>query len=207
MTYALVAANVAAFYREITNREPDRFILDFATIPYDVVHRIVLAPPSPPDAYVTLVTAQFMHASLLHLVSNMLFLLVFGPEVERLTGSLRFLVFYLTCGVVGNVVQTAVMPGSHVPLIGASGAIAGVLGAYLVCFPARPILRIPAFVLIGFWAVLQFVHGFGVVDPRVLSEQGGGIAYFTHIGGFLCGALLIELLRREGVRHPTRYLR
>ena len=217
MTYALIAANCYAFWREANAREPERLISGFATIPYDVTHHIVLAPPSPPNAYLTLITAQFMHASVLHLVSNMLFLFVFGPEVERLCGSFRYLFFYLICGLVGNVAQVAVMPGSHVPSIGASGAIAGVLGAFLVCFPLRPIaaivpigfiplfLRIPAWLVIGFWAALQFVHGFGVIDPRALSEQGGGVAYFTHIGGFLCGVILIEFVRREGTRERIRY--
>jgi membrane associated rhomboid family serine protease len=206
VTGALVLLNVAVFFWELTGVDPDRTISAFATIPYDVTHRIVLAAPSPPDPYLTLITAQFFHASTFHLVSNMIFLAGFGPEVERLLGHGRFLGFYLLCGVVGNLAQTAVMANSHVPSIGASGAIAGVLGGYLIAFPTRPIFwRVPAALVILGWAGLQFVHGFGTVAGGELAEQGGGIAYFTHIGGFLCGVIVIGLFGREVGARSARY--
>jgi membrane associated rhomboid family serine protease len=131
----------------------------------------------------------------------------FGPEVERLLGHGRFLLFYLVCGVAGNLAQTLVMPGSHVPSIGASGAIAGVLGGYLIAFPARPLFwRVPAALVILGWAALQFVHGFGTVVAGTVSEGGGGIAYFTHIGGFLCGVIAVGLFRpREVGARGARY--
>jgi membrane associated rhomboid family serine protease len=136
----------------------------------------------------------------------MIFLAGFGPEVERLLGHGRFLGFYLLCGVVGNLAQTAVMANSHVPSIGASGAIAGVLGGYLIAFPTRPIFwRVPAALVILGWAGLQFVHGFGTVAGGELAEQGGGIAYFTHIGGFLCGVIVIGLFGREVGARSARY--
>ena len=211
VTGALVLLNVAVFFWELTGADPDRTIAAFATIPYDVSNRITLAPPSPPDAYLTLITAQFFHASTLHLVSNMIFLAGFGPEVEWLLGHGRFLGFYLLCGIVGNVVQTMVMPGSHVPSLGASGAIAGVLGGYLIAFPTRPLfLRVPAALVILAWAGLQFVHGFGTVAGAgsALSERGGGIAYFTNIGGFLCGVITVGLIRRREVgARAARYYR
>jgi membrane associated rhomboid family serine protease len=211
MTYALIVANVAAFLAEIRNTDPDRFVAAFATIPYDIAHRIALGPPSPPDPYMTLITAQFMHASWWHLGSNMLFLFVFGPMIEYLCGPVRYLAFYLICGVIGNLAQTAVMPGSHVPSIGASGAIAGILGAYLVNFPVNRIntliliviipvfVRLPALLIIGLWIVTQFFNGFGAVSGNTLATEGGGIAYFTHIGGFLAGVILIGLFRRREV--------
>jgi membrane associated rhomboid family serine protease len=201
MTYALIVANVAAFLAEIRNTDPDRFVAAFATIPYDIAHRIALGPPS----------AQFMHASWWHLGSNMLFLFVFGPMIEYLCGPVRYLAFYLICGVIGNLAQTAVMPGSHVPSIGASGAIAGILGAYLVNFPVNRIntliliviipvfVRLPALLIIGLWIVTQFFNGFGAVSGNTLATEGGGIAYFTHIGGFLAGVILIGLFRRREV--------
>ncbi len=200
VTIALVLINVAVFFWELSGNDPERAVSAFATIPFDVAHRIALAPPSPPDPYLTLVTAQFFHASTFHLVSNMVFLAGFGPDVERLLGHARYLVFYLVCGVAGNLAQTLVMPGSHVPSIGASGAIAGVLGAYLIAFPTHPLFfRVPAALVILLWAGLQFVHGFGTVVGGTLAEQTGGIAYFTHIGGFLCGVIAVGAFRRREV--------
>jgi membrane associated rhomboid family serine protease len=211
VTYLLILANVVAFYYEVTASSPDRFVSAFALIPYDVANYVQLAPPSPPSPYLTLLTSQFMHASLLHLVSNMLFLFVFGPEIEYICGHVRYLAFYLICGVLGGVAQISIGPGSHVPSIGASGAIAGVLGAYLINFPTNRIntlipigfipliFKVPAVIIIGIWAATQFVHGFGTVTSHALSEQGGGIAYFTHIGGFLAGVILIGLFRRREV--------
>lgn len=206
VTAALVLLNAVVFLWEVRSPDPDTLISAFAMIPYDVTHRIALAPPSPPDAYLTLVTAQFFHASTFHLVANMIFLAGFGPDVERLLGHVRYLGFYLLCGIVGNVAQTAVMPGSHVPSLGASGAIAGVLGGYLIAFPTRPLLfRVPAALLILAWAALQFVHGFGTVQGAAQADRGDGIAYFTHIGGFLCGVITIGIFRREVGARGIRY--
>jgi len=218
ITYLLIAANIVAFVAEVSSVAPDRFVAAFATIPYDLVHRITLAPPSPPNPYLTLVTAQFMHASLWHLGANMLFLFVFGPDIEYLCGHLRYLVLYLVCGIIGNLAQVMVAPDSHIPAIGASGAIAGILGAYLVYFPTNrittliPILiipffvRVPAVIVIGIWALTQFFNGFGSVAKHTLATQGGGVAYFTHIGGFLAGVILIGFFRRRKVgRRQFRY--
>jgi membrane associated rhomboid family serine protease len=142
----------------------------------------------------TLVTAQFLHASVPHVAINMLFLAAFGPEIEYLTGSLRFVALYLCCGVLGGLAQVSVDPSSHVPEIGASGAIAGVLGAYVLRHPTLPLaFGVPAFVVILLWAAVQFVHGFGTISTGVLSERGGGTAYFAHIGGFLAGIFTIGL--------------
>jgi membrane associated rhomboid family serine protease len=136
----------------------------------------------------------------------MLFLLVFGPQVEYLTGHVRFAIYYLLCGVAGGIAQIATDPGSHIPAIGASGAIAGVLGGYLVNFPFSTIrtivpigcfplfLRLPALLVIGVWAVMQFFNGFGALGTRAAQAQGG-TAYFAHIGGFCAGVLLIGLFR------------
>jgi membrane associated rhomboid family serine protease len=211
--YAIVALNVYVFVQELGAPNPDAFVNAFAVIPYDVSHGIALASPSPPSPWFTLVTSQFLHGSFLHIGFNMLFLLVFGPQVEYLCGSLRFVAFYLLCGALGGLAFVFMNPGSHVPSIGASGAIAGVLGAYIVSFPTNTVetivpigcfplfVRLPAILVIGVWAVVQFVHGFGTISSRVATETGGGIAYFAHIGGFLAGVFLIWVFR---IRRPSR---
>lgn len=207
VVYLLVALNVYVFIQEINAPDIDAFIDRFATIPYDITHGIVLAPPSPPVPALTILTAMFLHASILHIGFNMLFLFVFGPVIEYACGHLRFAAFYLACGIVGGLTQVVLAPGSHVPELGASGAIAGVLGAYIVSFPAARIntivpigcfplfLRLPAVVVIGVWAAVQFVNGFGAVSGRLGSPDG--TAYFVHIGGFSCGVLTIGLFRRR----------
>jgi membrane associated rhomboid family serine protease len=206
--YGLIALNAAVFARELAFANAalrDAFVDAYAVIPFDVTHGVQLPGPAPPTA-LTLLTSQFVHGSVLHIVSNMLFLAVFGPEIEHVTGSIRFVVLYLLCGVLGAIAQISVMPGSHVPGIGASGAIAGVLGAYIVRFPLNAAAtRVPALVVIGLWAAIQFVHGFGTLSSRVLSEQSGGTAYFAHIGGFLSGVFLEPVfVRRRPVRRAPQ---
>lgn len=208
VVYALIALNVLVFVQEINAPDTDRFINAFAAIPYDVVNGVVLAPPSPPIPALTIVTSMFLHGSVLHVGFNMLFLFVFGPAVEQRCGHLRFLAFYLVCGIAGGVAQISVGPGSHVPALGASGAIAGVLGAFLVTDPFAPIrtivpigcfplfLRLPAILVIGLWAGTQFVTGFGTISDRAAESQGG-TAYFAHIGGFCAGVLLIGLFGKK----------
>lgn len=201
VVYALIALNVFVFVREAQAADVDRFINAFAVIPYDVTHGVVLAPPSPPFPPLTILTSMFLHGGLLHIAFNMLVLFAFGPEVEYACGHLRFAAFYVLCGIAGGIAQVAVAPGSHVPEIGASGAIAGVLGAYVVAYP----LRLGALLVIGAWAVTQFADGFGALSART-AEAAGGTAYFAHIGGFSCGVLTIGLFggRQPGSRRSRR---
>ncbi len=213
--YALIVVNVAVFVHEIGIADAparEAFINGYALIPFDVTHAVQLAGNVAPTL-ATVITSQFLHGSFLHIFFNMLFLAVFGPDVEYVAGHANFIAFYLVCGVLGGLAQIWVQPASHVPSIGASGAIAGVLGAYIVRFPTSSIqtlvpvgcfplfLRLPAILVIGVWAAVQFVHGFAPVSSRVLSEQTGGVAYFAHIGGFLAGVLLIGLF---ATRRPAR---
>ena len=213
IVYGLIAINVWVFVQELGSTDIDATINAFAAIPYDITHDVVLAAPSPSVPALTLLTSMFLHGSILHILFNMLFLFVFGPDIEYLCGHVRFLAFYLLAGLAGGIAQVAVAPGSHVPAIGASGAIAGVLGAYIVNFPTAQIntivpigciplfLRVPAILVIGVWAATQFMNGFGALSTRVASEQSGGVAYFAHIGGFCAGVLLVGLFRqRPGVR-------
>jgi membrane associated rhomboid family serine protease len=212
--YSLVALNVAVFLHELGAPNPDNFITGYALIPYNLTHGIQLDPPAAPT-WATLLTSQFLHGGFLHIFFNMLFLAVFGPAVEQLTGHLRFFAFYLVCGTIGGLAQVLITPNSHIPSVGASGAIAGVLGAYILRFPTNAIetvvpigclplfFRLPAVLVIGIWAVVQFVHGYGAVSTHVLSERGGGIAYFAHIGGFLSGVFLIGAFQGRSPT-PTR---
>jgi len=209
--YAIVALNVYVFWHELAAPDTDAYIDALAAIPYDITHAIVLPPPSPPVPAFTIVTSMFVHGSVLHIFFNMLFLLVFGPGIEYLCGHVRFALLYFVCGIAGGLAMIATGPGSHVPEVGASGAIAGILGAYIINFPRADIrtivpvgclpifLRLPAFLVIGVWAAVQFLHGFGALTDKVASEVGG-TAYFAHIGGFCAGVLLCGFFR---IRSPN----
>lgn len=162
----------------------------------------------------TLITSQFLHGSLLHIGGNMLYLWIFGNNVEDTLGHGRFLVFYLLSGVAAAIAQTVMNPQSAVPMIGASGAVSGVLGAYLLLFPYATILtlvtfgfffrfiHIPAVIVLGFWIVLQLISGYLSASAAALGRgEGGGVAWFAHIGGFLAGMALLFLMRpRQSVR-------
>ncbi|MBO0724928.1 MAG: rhomboid family intramembrane serine protease, partial [Blastocatellia bacterium] len=154
-----------------------------------------------------LFTSMFLHAGLLHLAGNMLYLWIFGPHIEDNFGHLSFLVFYLICGVAAAMTQIMYNPDSMIPTLGASGAIAGVLGAYLVMFPGNRIrvllplgiiwapVRLPAVIVIGFWFVLQLFSGYATVIEHT-AQRHGGVAYLAHIGGFIAGLTLSFFFRR-----------
>jgi membrane associated rhomboid family serine protease len=157
--------------------------------------------PGPNPIWLTLLTSMFMHGGWLHIFGNMLFLWIFGDNVEHRIGHVPYLAFYLIAGVVASFAQILVNPDSFIPTLGASGAISGVLGAYLVLFPTNRVtvlmlrfpMKVPAIVAIGLWAVLQFVNGLGAF--AVTDETGGGVAYMAHIGGFVAGVLAGFLFR------------
>jgi membrane associated rhomboid family serine protease len=184
----IIAANVIVFLIELALG--DSFILRYSMKPAEIARGEHLE---------TLFTSMFMHANFLHIFGNMLYLWVFGDELEaNYLGPIRFTVFYLICGLAAGFLQIAVNPSSTEPNLGASGAIAGVLGAFLVVFPRDRILvyifpfwhaRITAVLLIGFWFVMQLVNGVG----SITSTTQGGVAYFAHIGGFIGGLVLIKL--------------
>lgn len=166
--------------------------------------------PGPTPIWLTLFSSIFMHGGWLHLGGNMLFLWIFGDNVEHRIGHGRFLVFYLVAGIVASFAQILIDADSVIPTLGASGAISGVLGAYLVMFPANRVLVliirfpvwVPAIVVIGMWAVLQFINGFGAV--AVTEETAGGVAYLAHMGGFVAGVLagFVFRVRFGEPRHP-----
>jgi len=196
----------SAVPKEITTgedlTEPEPITVDGETVE-------VPQEPGPTPIWLTLITSMFMHGGWLHLGGNMLYLWIFGDNVEHRVGHGLFLVFYLVVGVLASFAQILADTDSVIPTLGASGAIAGVLGAYLVMFPSNRVLVliirfpvwVPAIVVIGLWAVLQFINGFGALG---LEETGGGVAYMAHIGGFVAGVvagLAFRMLFNEP-RHP-----
>jgi membrane associated rhomboid family serine protease len=206
VTITLIAINVLVYIYEVgLGRQLDAFVQSFGAVPAEIVTGQDLPPRAPlGSVYVTLFTSIFIHGGLLHLGSNMLYLWVFGDNVEDALGHFGFLVFYLVCGILATFAQIAINTDSTIPSVGASGAIAGVLGAYLVVFGSAqvrtlvflgPIIllpRIPALLLIGFWFVTQLISGVGQLG---VAEETGGVAFWAHIGGFVVGALLMLLIR------------
>ncbi|HKP45135.1 MAG TPA: rhomboid family intramembrane serine protease [Pyrinomonadaceae bacterium] len=199
VTYILIALNVLFFLVELSGG--DAFIQQWSVVP-----RRLLANPS--ADFPTIFTSMFMHAGWLHLGGNMLYLWIFGDNVEDSFGHLKFLIFYLVCGIAATAAQLAFSIGSDVPNLGASGAIAGVLGAYIILFPrgqvrvlmGRGVIPMPALVVIGLWIVLQLVSGIGSISS---NAQTGGVAYMAHIGGFAAGIILTFVLRATSTERQT----
>jgi len=225
VNYVLILANifVFVFLQGLGNNE--RFTYAFSTVPGEIItgkdivtrDRIMVQPftgqrlempglqPTPIPVYLTLLTSMFMHGGIAHILGNMLFLFIFGDNIEDRIGHFRYAIFYLVCGVLAglaHVFATALFAGSEasllVPSLGASGAISGVLGAYLLLFPMRRVVvliswfatAVPAFIAIGLWFVFQLISGLGMLGS---GAQQGGVAYAAHIGGFIAGLLLIKV--------------
>jgi membrane associated rhomboid family serine protease len=230
INYLLIAANVLVFVFFQGLGSNDKFTYAFSTVPEEIVtgqdrvtpDRVVEDPvsgdrfrapglqPTPVPVYFTLLTSMFMHGGFAHLFGNMLFLWIFGDNIENALGRLRYLIFYLVCGLIASlahVFATVAFGGNPlIPSLGASGAISGVLGGYLLLFPKRRVrvlvsyflTEVPAIVAIGLWFVFQLVNGLGVFGS---GSQEGGVAYAAHIGGFIAGLVLIKLFaagRRTG---------
>jgi len=191
VTYVLIALNLLFFFVELSGGDP--FVRQWAFVP----GRFRAHPSAD---FPTLFTSMFMHGGWLHLGGNMLYLWIFGDNVEDRLGHGMFLVFYLICGLAATFAQLMVDPGSRVPNLGASGAIAGVLGSYILLFPqgrvrvlqGQQVVQMPALIVIGFWIVLQLFSGIGSIAS---TADTGGVAYMAHIGGFAAGCLLTLLLR------------
>jgi membrane associated rhomboid family serine protease len=223
VTWGLLLINIGLFLYQISlGSATQTFLFAYALVPKAIAEGIPQtslpeAPPTlpfqtPEPVYVTFMTSMFLHAGWLHLAGNMLFLYIFGDNVEDRMGHLPYLLFYFVCGIVASLAQFAIHPDSPVPSLGASGAIAGVLAAYLVLFPWAKVktviflflfftlVNLPAIVLIGLWFVLQFFSG--VASLATVQQSMGGVAYFAHIGGFITG-LLITLAARSRIKPPS----
>ncbi len=203
ITVSLIAANIAIFFYQLTLNSDAAvdFVMNYGAIPAVVAYDFG-ALPAPPLSWITLVTSMFLHGGILHLAGNMLYLWIFGKNIEDHLGHFRFIIFYLLCGVAAAFAHTVVFHDSLVPMIGASGAISGVLGAYAITYPRARIvvlvwliiifkfIRIPAIIFLGLWFFLQIHGGFGS-----FGGEPEGIAWFAHIGGFVAGILFVRVLR------------
>ena len=213
-TYLLIAANVLVFvYQFSLGPAAEQFIRACGFLPAELVTgQDVGVPTCVSPTYLTVLTSMFMHGGLLHIGSNMLYLWIFGNNVEDAMGSVRYLVFYLVSGIAAALAQTVATVMytpelAEIPNVGASGAVAGVLGAYLVLFPGAKVrtliglgffwsmARIPALFVLGMWFVTQFFQGVGSLDPVVGATSG--VAFWAHIGGFVVGLLLGKVLARN----------
>lgn len=205
VNWTLIALCVAAFLYEflLPPRQLDAFIIQFGAIPADIAQFN--------DLY-TLLTSMFLHGGWAHLLGNMLFLFIFGDNIEDAMGHLSYLLFYLLCGLAAALAQIALNVDSTIPIIGASGAISGVMGAYIVLFPHGKVralvffgffgqvVLVPAWVMIGLWFVLQLFSGFVSLG----AADVGGVAFWAHVGGFIAGALLVWLFRdRDAVARQS----
>jgi membrane associated rhomboid family serine protease len=211
---ALIVINFLVFFYELSlqvhGQGPlNTFITQYGLVPCEYTNHCTVFAGTPSPTWVTLFTSMFLHAGWLHILGNMIFLFVFGDNIENSMGHLRYVVFYLLCGLGANALEVATAVGSPLPGLGASGAIAGVLGAYLLLYPKSRVgtlipitfifipIRLPAWVLIGFWFLSQFFDGLITITSR--AAPTGGVAYWAHVGGFITGCILIWVFR-----HPER---
>jgi membrane associated rhomboid family serine protease len=214
VTWALIAINVTVFLYQLSlgSGSSQLFVFQYGAIPSVVLGRqhlsanIAVIPP-----VLSVFTSMFLHGGFIHLIGNMWFLWIFGNNIEDSMGHLRFIGFYLICGILASWSHIASNPGSMIPSIGASGAISGVMGAYIMLFPRARVLTfiflfifirllyLPAAVILGYWFLIQLLSG-----SMTLGEQGGGVAFWAHIGGFVAGVLLVGLFKKKNVRFFSR---
>ncbi|HUJ26510.1 MAG TPA: rhomboid family intramembrane serine protease [Myxococcales bacterium] len=215
VTVGLIALNVMVFLHEVgLGPYLERFVFAYGLIPRRLVYW--RGDPLDPLRFLPLLTSMFWHGGWLHLLGNMLYLWIFGDNVEDRLGHFRYLFFYLLCGAVAGLTQVALNPASQLPTIGASGAIAGVLGAYLVTYPRSRVLtfvplfflpwfvEIPAVFYLAFWFLMQLLEGIGSLGAR--TADTGGVAVWAHVGGFIAGVILVKLMQPAGTRpsYPSR---
>ncbi|HIE06105.1 MAG TPA: rhomboid family intramembrane serine protease [bacterium (Candidatus Stahlbacteria)] len=209
LTYSIIGINLLVFLYQFIFTDPHQFIRLYGTIPFEIVHNVDLQPRSPYPVYSNLIFSMFIHGGFLHIVGNMLFLWVFGDNVEDGFGKIRYLSFYLVAGLAGSFLHIIVDPQSRIPAVGASGAISGVLGAYAVLYPRARVLALvpiffflrimylPAFLFIGIWFFFQLIYA------GASGTAGGGVAWFAHIGGFIAGIIFGLAIGRRNQRRQT----
>jgi membrane associated rhomboid family serine protease len=208
VTISLIAVNSVLFLYEISlGPNLGEFISDYSVIPEKYFHLAVVDKWNLVDRFLPLFTSIFLHGGWFHLIGNMIYLWVFGDNMEDMMGHTKYLIFYLLCGLGAGYAHLYTNVSSPMPTIGASGAVAGVMGAYFVLFPRSKvwtlfpifffvqIVQIPAFALLGFWFLMQFFMGF--FSLGISPALGGGVAWWAHIGGFACGALLVFVFKKR----------
>jgi membrane associated rhomboid family serine protease len=214
INYFLIALNSLVYLWELSvevqsPRALNAFVLQFGLVPHHTVAILTgHSAAGPASAIIPIFTSMFLHASFMHVAGNMLFLWIFGDNVEDFLGHFKYLVFYLTTGVAAALTQILVNPSSRLPTVGASGAIAGVLGAYFILYPRARVLvwfppiflfHVPAWLMLGYWFLVQFFSG--TVTVIAETAQQGGVAFWAHIGGFAAGVILIKVFPER----PHRY--
>ena len=218
ITLLLIIVNLLVFIHQVTlsPRAADAFIKTYGLVPWKIQSALAGRHYTYEEALLPLFTCMFLHGGFFHILGNMWFLWIFGGNVEDRFGSFSYLLFYVVCGIGSGVAQVAFSWGSHIPSVGASGAISGVLGAYIVFFPGSRILslvtlfiiwfmaRIPAVIFIGLWFVMQFLSGVGSL-AQTGDSSAGGVAWWAHVGGFLLGVLGAGILRPQASRAYSSY--
>jgi membrane associated rhomboid family serine protease len=220
VNYLLIAANIFVFVFFQGLGANEKFTYAFSTVPAEIVSgkdlvtddqlyedpstgqrfRVSGLQKTPVSVYIMLITSMFMHGGIAHIFGNMLFLMIFGDNIENRIGHLRYLIFYFVCGIIASLshvfLSVSVGSGTLIPSLGASGAISGVLGGYLLLFPKRRVrvimfyqmMEVPAIVAIGIWFAFQLISGIGILG----GQEGGGVAYGAHVGGFVAGFFLVK---------------
>lgn len=233
VNYILIALNILVFFFFQQFGQDFLFTYAYSTVPAEIItgQDIITDPkifydpnsgkniqvpglqPTPVSVYLTLFTSMFMHGGIAHIAGNMLYLWIFGDNLENAMGHRRYLIFYLLCGVLASlchVFSSSLLNKSMlVPSLGASGAISGVLGGYLLLFPGRGVLvwtllgviSLPALLVVGLWFVFQLVSGFSMLNS---SDNGGGVAYAAHIGGFVAGLVLVHFFKTRKINQPSK---
>jgi membrane associated rhomboid family serine protease len=212
VNYFLIVVNLLVFVWELSfsHRALSVFMLQFGVVPHHTLAVLTGHSPAPvATAFLPLLTSMFLHASFLHVAGNMLFLWIFGDNVEDYLGHFTYLVFYLMSGVAAEATHILLNQGSRVPSVGASGAIAGVMGAYFILYPKARVLiwfppifffHVPAWLMLGYWFVGNFLSGTATAIAET-SQTSGGIAFWAHVGGFVAGVVMIKLFHER----PQRY--
>lgn len=199
ITYIILALNILIFFYELSlGARLGDFVVKYGAVPYYIFRPVGVS------SYGTLFSSMFIHGGVMHIFGNMLFLWIFADNVEDRIGHVKFIFFYFVCGIAGALLHAITAPNSTVPMIGASGAISGILGAYILLYPRAKILSfiffgffirliyLPAIIFLGIWFLYQFLFGIST-----LGSRGGGVAYFAHIGGFIAGLLLALPFRKK----------
>ena len=210
----IIIINVLVFLYQLSlGSKLDKFIFSFGIIPVKFYYILYNQPYNIFQILVPLISSIFLHGGWIHIIGNMLYLWIFGDNVEDRMGHFRYLVFYITCGIAASFTHLYFNPASGVPTIGASGAIAGVMGAYFILFPRSrvitlvpiffflQVIEIPAFFFLGFWFLMQFFSG--SLSLSASGQNIGGIAWWAHIGGFVCGIILVFFFRKRKGYYKT----